>query len=230
MTFHYWPIVCTMYLEDVSAHVRGDNILLSYSERFNVSQAANKRPFARPRPSSVYERSWGPLFDEIWGVDGTPWLSPSVGADIGPNWLERQVLQLLNETTSTQKIAALEAGLQSITSVAYSLLIQHFHISSNLTANAQGQQQMPMAKLHVNGMQTILGLLCVVILFLCVLHATEMWDGLMSRGERYIISGDLLDLICMMRGSSLPGLFAESKRDLPTADSRREKAERIDVM
>jgi len=93
----------------------------------------------------------------------------------------------------------------------------------------QGQQQTTLAKLHVNGLQTVTGLFCVAILFACVLYGTQMRDGPIPRRNRYIIVGDALDLMCLMRGSSLPGLIAKPKKDASTSDMRREKAEGIDI-
>jgi hypothetical protein len=232
VTFYYWPIACTMYLEDLTAIVRGDNALLSHS--FNGSQARNLLPFARALPSSPYERAWGQLFDAIW------YNEMNVGGGIDtvyfPSyWLERQVMRLLNESTSTssQEIAALEANLQSITSVAYSFLVQQLRIVKNLTSKAadvQGQQQTTLAKLHVNGLQATLGLLCVIMLFLCVLYAFRMGGGLGPREDRYIIVGDALNLMCLMRGSSLPRLLFQPKYGPSTPDARRDKAEKVDIV
>jgi hypothetical protein len=221
-----------MYLEDLTAHIRGDNALLSHS--FNNSQAENLQPFARPSPSSPYERAWGPLFDAIWNCQINLDLPPGEEA-LPPYWLENMVLQLVNETTSasSQKIAALEARLQTLTSVAYSLFIQQLRVKGNLTsldADVQGQQQTPLAKLHVNGSQTVLGFICVIILFFCVAYAAELRDGLMPRGDRYLIAGDALDLMCLMRGSSLPGLLAEPNTDPLIPDARRDQAENINVV
>ena len=233
MTFHYWPIACAMHLEDVTAQVRGDGNLLSRS--FNDSQAGNVQPFIRPLPSSPYEKSWGQPFDAIWRDEVVPTygLSGFGGEYIPQFWLERQVFQLLNGTTSTSsdKILALEATLQDITSVAFPLLVQQLRVKRNLTSpDVQGQQQTTLAKLHVNGLQTVAGLFCVAILFACLLYGTQMRDGLIPRRDRYIIVGDALDLMCLMRGSSLPGLIAKPKNDASTSDMRREKAEKIDVV
>lgn len=224
-----------MYLVDLMADVRGDNTLLSGPGLFNHSQAVAVEPFARPLPSSPYERAWGPLFDEIWFDELFQWATMNVGAP-GPNWLERQMLRLLDGTTSTsvQKIAALQAGLQSITSFAYPLLIQHLYVSGSLTRlnatiEVQGQQQVPLAKLHVNGLQTVLGLLCVATLFVCVLYLGGVGGG-PPREECYTVVGDVVDFVCLMRGSSLPELFAEPRHDPLTRDTRRDKAEKIDVV
>jgi hypothetical protein len=222
-----------MYLEDLTAHVRGDNVLLSHS--FNDSQATNLQPFPRDLPSSPYERAWGRLFDTIWDNElSTDDISHHSGPFIPSYWLEAQAMQVLNGTTSTssQRIEALQANLQSITSVAYAFLVHQLRIQGNLTStdvNVQGQQQVTLAKLHVNGLQTILCLVCVAVLFLCVLYAFWLKDGLRPREDRCIIVGDTLDLMCLMRGSSLPGLLAEPKYSLSTLDARRDKAEKIGV-
>lgn len=221
-----------MYLEDLTAHVRGDNTLLSHS--FNDSQAGKLQPFIRPLPSSPYERAWGPLFDAIWNCQINRNLPPGM-EQLPYRWLEGLVMELLNGTTSTssQKVAALEARLQSITSVAYSLLIQQLRVNGNLTnldADVQGLQQTTLAKLHVNSSQTLLGLLCVIILLCCVAYAAQLGDGLTPRGDRYIIVGDVLDLMCLMRGSSLPRLLAEPNTGSSILNARRNKAENINVV
>ena len=191
VTFHYWPIACTMYLEDVTAQVRGDGTLLSHS--FNNSQAGNLQPFVRALPSSPYEKAWGQLFDAIWGseIRARAYRSRFGGEYLPQHWLERQVFQLLNGTTSTssQKILALEATLQSITSVAFSLLVQQLRVEGNLTSpecRRAGTTANTCAKLHVNGLQTVIGLFCVAILFACVLYGTQMRDGLIPRRDCYI--------------------------------------------
>ena len=233
VTFHYWPIACAMYLEDVTAQVRGDGNLLSHS--FNNSQAGNLQPFVRALPSSPYEKAWGQLFDAMWHREILPTFgAPGFEGEYLPQyWLERQLFQLLNGTTSTssEKMLALEATLQSITSVAFSLLVQQLHVKRNLTspeADVQGQQQTTLAKLHVNGLQTVTGLFCVAILFACVLYGTRR-DGPILTRNCYIIVGDALDLMCLMRGSSLPGLITKPKNDTSTSEMKREKAEKIDV-
>ena len=238
MIFHYWPIACAMYLEDVTAQVRGDGNLLSHS--FNDSQAGNLQPFVRALPSSPYEKAWGQLFDAMWQDEMVPTFGTSgFGGEYLPQyWLERQVFPLLNlngtTSTSSDKILAVEANLQSITSVAFSLLVQQLHVGRNVTspeADVQGQQQTTLAKLHVNGLQTVTGLFCVAILFACVLYGAQMRDGPTPGWNRYIIAGDALDLMCLMRGSTLPGLIAKPKKnDVSTSDTRRDKAEKIDIV
>jgi hypothetical protein len=229
-----------MYLENLTALVRGDNTLLSHSEPSNDFQAGNLKPFARALPSSLYERAWGPLHDEIWYDEMLQLWFTNTNAP-GPNWLQQQLLSSLGETTSTpaQRIATLQAGLQTITSLAYRLLSQHFLVRINgsltflnATGDVQGQQQILLARLHVNGSQTVLGLLCVITLFLCVLYAAKVRDGLMSRedSEYYTIVGNVLDFMCLMRGSSLPELFAKPTHDLLAPDARRDKAEEIGVV
>ena len=218
-----------MYLEEVTAHVRGDNTMLSYTP--HVDSDAHLKPFARPPPSSPYERAWGSLFDGLWrneqGIDD----SLFEGHLLPPLWLEQQVLQLLNETrsTSTQRIAALEAYLQSITSIAYSFLVQQRRPSQNLTEPTQGLQQISMARLRVHGLQTVLGLLSVIVLSLCVLWIPNLRDGLTPPGEHHIIVGDVLDLMCLMRGSSLPQLLGVAMQGPSASDARRDKAEKTNV-
>jgi len=226
-----------MYLEDLTAHVRGDNTLLSYSEPYKDGpQAENLRPFARAFPSSPYERAWSALFDEIWLDESASFLQTFTGGLLLLSWLESRVLPLLNTTVwnSTEKIMALETYLQTTTSFAYAFLVQQFRVSNNLThvnstVDVRGQQQITMAKLHVHASQTFLGLFFVIALFFCVLYTSETRTGLAPPQQRHIIVGDALDFVCLMRGSSLPGLFAEPMVDSSAPEARRDKAEKTNV-
>ena len=223
-----------MYLEDLTAHVRGDSTLLSYTEQYKDGpKAENLRPFARALPSSSYERAWSALFDEIWLDQTSFFVNIFMGNLLPPSWLENQVLPLLNATVwnSTEKIMALQTYLQTTTSFAYAFLVQQFRVSNNLThmnsiVDVRGQQQISMAKLHVNASQIFLGLFSVIVLFLCILYTSETGTGLAPSQQRHIIVGDVLDFVCLMRGSSLPGLFAEPIVD---SEARRDKAEKTNV-
>jgi len=224
-----------MYVEDLAARVRGDNTLLSYSKPYeDTSQPKN---FTRALPSSPYERAWVPLFDEIWLGELRMSSVTNLGGLLPSSWVEHQIVQLLNTTIqdSTQKVIALETTLQGITSVAYSLLIQQLRVGNNLTrlhslVDVPGQQQTRLGQLRIHSLQTFLGFFIVVILLLCILYMSEMTAGLMPSEGHHIVTGNVLDFMCLMRGSSLPGLLAESMHDSSAAEGRRDKAEKTNVV
>ena len=228
-----------MYVEDLAARVRGDNTLLSYSKPYeDTSQPKKLQPFTRALPSSPYEKAWVSLFDEIW-LDELRLFSGvlNLGGLLPSSWVENQIVQLLNTTVqnSTQKIIALETTLQSITSVAYSLVVQQLRVGNNLTrlhsmVDVPGQQQTRLGQLRIHASQTFLGFFFVVILLLCILYMSEMTAGLMPSEDHHIVTGNVLDFICLMRGSSLPGLFAEPTHDSSAPEARRDRAEKTNVV
>ena len=237
VSFHFWPIACSIYVETVTAEVRGDNYLLSHTD--NTSSAFNTTtPFVRPPPASPLERNWVFLLDEIYYWDFVPddyhWES-QFGTD---EWLENRILALLNGTTSTsQKLGALEADLQSITSVAYSIVFGEIYNSKNSTAarnsdiiTVLGQESVPLGKLQVNGLQVFVGLICVIVLLACVLISSGLRLVAEKSGDVYMLSGEVLDVMCLMKNSALPELLNNTGAASSDTGARRAQAEKLDVV
>lgn len=170
--------------------------------------------------------------DQIWDAEPGG-LGDFSGQFLPPAWLEDRIFVVLNDTTSstTDRLTALEAELQSITSIAYSLMSQALRTEQNTTRPSStvmldGTQQLPMAHLQLNGLLLIAGLLCVMTLIACVLISAESVRG---SEDPYLLSGDVLDLMCLLRNSILPSVLSEMESSEFESDLRREKAETINV-
>jgi hypothetical protein len=168
-------------------------------------------------------------------ADGVGWQ----GQFIPLKWLENRILALLNGTTSSsaQKLDALEADLQTITSMAYSLLFEQIYTSKNSTGSrnantitVEGQERMPLAKLNVNGLQVFIGLVCILVLLVCVLISSGLRPGAEKSADGYMLSGELLDLMCLMKNSALPELLNNASAEPSNTNARRAKAEKLDVV
>ena len=229
VSFHFWPIGCSIYVETVTAEVRGDNYLLSHtnstSSTFNTTT-----PFVRPPPTSPLERNWADLSDQIYDWDFIR---------AGPSWLESRILALLNGTTSTsaQKLGTLEADLQSITSVAYSIIFEQIYSSKNSTAvrnsniiTVQGQEPVRLGRVQVNGLQTFVGLVCILVLLACVLISSGLRPMAKQSGDVYLLSGEVLDVMCLMKNSALPQLLNNTGAMPSDTGARRAQAEKLDVV
>ena len=238
VSFHFWPIACSIYVETVTAEVRGDNYLLSHTD--NTSSAFNTTtPFVRPPPASPLERNWAYLLDQIYKSDflggQSDWVS-SYGTD---EWLENRILALLNGTTltSAQKLGTLEADLQSITSVAYSIVFEQIYNSKSSAAarnsdiiTVLGQEHVLLGKLQVNGLQVFVGLICVIVLLACLLISSGLRLVAEKSGDVYMLSGEVLDVMCLMKNSALPELLNNTGATSSDTGARRVQAEKLDVV
>ena len=241
LSFHFWPIACSIYVETVTAEVRGDNYLLSHTD--NTSSIFNTTtPFARPPPTSPLERNWAALMDDIdesdimYGYYDMQFGSGLYGTD---EWLQNRILALLNGTTSTpaQKLGALEADLQSITSIAYSIVFGQIYNSKNSTVarnsniiTVLGQEHVPLGKLQVNGPQLFVGFVCILVLLACVLISSGLTLVTEESGDVYMLSGEVLDLMCLMKNSALPELLNNTGAAPSNTSTRRAEAEKLDVV
>ena len=243
ISFHFWPIACSIYVETVMADVRGDNYLLSYTT--NTSNVSNTTtPFVRLPPTSPLERNWASVLDQIYASEiptpGPIWQGSVWQGLYAPSkWLENRILALLKGTTSTsaQKLGALETDLQSITSVAYSLLFEQIYNSGNFTGarypnviTVLGQERVPLAKLQVNGLQVFVGLICTLVLLACVLISSGLGPVTEESSDVYMLSGEVLDLMCLMKNSALPELLNSTGVAPSNTGARRAKAEKLNVV
>ena len=158
------------------------------------------------------------------------------GTDV---WLQNRILGLLNGATSTsaQKLGAFEADLQNITSVAYSIIFEQIYNSKNPTAarnstiiTVLGQEHVPLGKLHVNGLQVFVGLVCVLVLLGCVLISSGLRPVAEKSGDVHMLSGGVLDVMCLMKNSALPELLNNIGPAPSNTGARRAQAEKLDVV
>ena len=205
VTFYIWPLGCVLVTNNATARVRGDGSLLS----LNVTNPAPYTPFPffSNQPKNALEKYFSPLHDAIISSEG------GGGLDQGDTWIEQALRTTLADQPS---LRALEESLGSITSLAYSLLIQRWRtrrsdgdrtLSSNWVPEnktAQGHYPLLRAYLQVNGIPLLVGsistLVLVVVSVICVV------DHRIT--DHIVRDGGVIDLVSLLHGSALPYIIA----------------------
>lgn len=210
LPLYVWNIGCSLYIEEISAEVRGDNMLQSHTT--NDSRLFVYRPFFRPEPSHPLEMAWTTLVDTI---SGTPWWP----GPLPTRWLENQLQDVFNLTGATNdKLTLLEARLQNITSMAYALCIDHLRMEdANTGINGKFQYtpipdiQKPAASacLRINGIPVLVGLVCVAAMAVCVIVAAGVSATTESSDYAAIVATGIRSTIAPMRGVDLPALTVQ---------------------
>ncbi|KAF9509066.1 hypothetical protein BS47DRAFT_1397251 [Hydnum rufescens UP504] len=145
-----------------------------------------------------------------------------------PTWFE----QSLNQTWS---LTSLEDWLSSFAALYYSFLVQHWRANGNLTGSqwwseatgpVVGTQLVLFGRLDLNPSQLILGCICVIAMIIA--SAISML-GVRIQQEP-VRDGSVMDMISLLRGSSLPGIIAGDGDEDLGRDGRRHRAERTMVM
>lgn len=232
ISFYIWPIACNISVDTITAVVRGDNVLSSYLP--NSSRPLNiTLPSLGPSPTLPLVQNWAHFIDLVYYSGHYGDAAQQFLGQYAPfHWLEDRLMVHINRTTSTteERIAAIEAELENITSVVYSLLFEQVYSSKNASqlgySNTvlQGQYLAPLAKLQVHGLQVAVGFACAVVLLVCTLVATRGEPS----GDVYMLSGNVIDLICLMKNSFLPEMLNVISSPHSQKDKRRLKAEQID--
>lgn len=240
VSFYFWPIACSIAVKTVTSEIRGDNKLFTHST--NATTLLNTTsPYLRAFPTSPLERNWVSVIDSIYNAEADHFGDGTSAGQYAPaRWLEDRLLAHVNDTTSSlttsQKIAAVELELESITSIAYSLLFEQVYSNKSSTGYARsnvtlpGQARLTMAKLQVHGLQVIIGFICVVLLTVCTLVASHAPLEATRAQDENMLSGEVIDFLCLMKGSSLPELLNDKDHTTTDTDARRRRAENIDVL
>jgi hypothetical protein len=178
-------------------------------------------------PSNPMETSWSYIVDLLFlaQLQGTSGDMLILGT---PTWFE----QSLNQTRS---LTSLEDWLSSFSAFYYSFLVQHWRANGNLTGSqwwseatgsVVGTQLAPFGRLDLNPSQLILGCICVIAMIIA--SAVSMLGLRIQQGA--VRDGSVMNMISLLRGSSLPAIIAgDSDEDLGR-DGRRHRAERTMVM
>lgn len=210
VTFYIWPLACISVADQSAAVVLGNGRLESHNTSNIPPHTAF--PFVTNEPKNQIESNWVPLLDALSASEGAS------GQESGPSWLETTVQSLLADQPS---ITTLEDNLASISSVAYSLLIQRWRIryAANDTAlastwmpqNATVAAEVPVLKayLQVNGIPLLVGSLSMLVLgtisVMCVLgHGTS---------DNIVRDGGVIDLISLLHNSMLPEILTAHDED-----------------
>jgi hypothetical protein len=168
-------------------------------------------------PSDPMETSWSYIIDLLfwdqWG-DGATWVE---------------------QNFNTTSLASLEDGLSSFAAFYYAFLVQHWRSDGNLTSSqwwseatgsVVGTQLVLFGRLDLSPSQLLLGCACVITMIIA--SAISMRGLRIRKGA--VMDGSVMDMISLLRGSSLPGIIAGDGDDDLGRDGRRRRAERTMVM
>jgi len=119
--FFIWPLACVLSANPATAVVLGNGTLKSLN--------SSAFPFMMDDPKDQTESNWVPLLEPLSASEGV------TGQAAGTSWLETTMKSLLDVQPS---VVALEDSLATISSLAFSLLIQRWRIryANNGTALA----------------------------------------------------------------------------------------------
>jgi len=146
-------------------------------------------------------------------------------------WLE----QTFNQTWS---LTQLENQLGTFAAFYYSILVQHWRAAalggdftgsqwwSEEQGSVTGSQLALFGQMYLSVVQLVLG--CVCVLALTIASAILMLGLRIQRGP--IRDGSVIDMMSLLRESSLPAVIAGDDDEDGKADGRRRRAERTMLM
>jgi hypothetical protein len=214
ITFYIWPIICSLSVHNVTAWIRvlGETRL----ERTNASIKSIV-------PSDPMVTSWSFIMELLFTEQEGQFLF----------WTA--VEQTFNQTWS---LTSLEDQLSHFAAFYYSVLVQYWRSAtlkgdlsssqwwSEATGSVMANQQMLFGRLDLSISQLIVGCVCVIALI--ITSAISILGRRIKQGA--LMDGSVMDMISLLRGSSLPQIIAgDSDEDLGK-DGRRRRAERTMVM
>ncbi|KAF9510664.1 hypothetical protein BS47DRAFT_49631 [Hydnum rufescens UP504] len=225
ITFYIWPIICSLSVHNVTAwvRVRGETRL----ERTNASAALAN--LTTPRIKSIVSSdpmvtSWSFIMDLLFSLQQL---------EVHDTWTP--VEQIFNQTWS---LTSLEDQLSHFSAFYYSVLVQYWRSAtlkgdltpsqwwSEATGSVIANQLTLFGRLDLSMSQVIVG--CVCIIALIVTSAISILGVRIEQGA--LMDGGVMNMITLLRGSSLPQIIAgDSDEDLGK-DGRRRRAERTMVM
>jgi hypothetical protein len=215
-TFYIWPIGCSLFAQNITADVQGDNTLLW--RNITHTPTDNPQPFLwHDIPHDPLETAWGDVIFSIY-VSQSPLLS-SV-SEGPPQFLTPFELELGSGLNSTNdSLALLGERLSSMTALSYTLLAQTFHGSpdrvpqfhqgwSPVFATVSGSQSIVMAGLVVQTLPLILGILtCSILIFVFAAAARP------SISSSNLQDGQVINMVSLLHNSSLPTVISNGNED-----------------
>jgi hypothetical protein len=227
-TFYMWPIGCSLFAQNITAVVRGDNVLLWKNTTSTSTSFHDSTPFIRSSaPSDPLEMAWGVLMLNAFAQDVTYTLNTT--QLFTP--FELQLLSGLNNTNNS--LALLGERLTTMTSLSYALFVWDFLIStpgrispdswSPVFATIFGSHSFVMAGLVIQILPLVIGAVTCFILIFVFVTATRRSQS----SDNIIRDGRMISVISLLRNSSLPAIVHDS--DEITQDIRRERAIRTHV-
>jgi hypothetical protein len=232
--------------------VGGNNKLLSSTSSSSSIDRTNL--FKREPPTDPLLIGWEPLIESIWysEVGSADSADSSGGEQIPAQWLENILYAPLNSSmpsatgpslTVAERMGAMENILEQLTGLAYGMIIQSFRsqtrdgstsVGSSWTptsAIVTGQLVLLRGKFVVNGLQIMVGTICVCVLGFAVLFTVaQRGDEAPDARGGVVRDGGVIDLISLANRSALPRIIAGANAVTSTKDERRAVAERTMVV
>lgn len=163
--------------------------------------------------------------------------------------------------TMAERFDGMERALEDVTALGFGMIIQSFRsltldalkITTGgsdglndvaktwkpVTALVSGQRATVLGQLRVNGVQVIIGTLCVITLTLAIILvlAPDFSDDRRVRKDGVVRDGSVIDLISLVNNSTLPSIIANdglgdvygSNAIVKVNDERRKIAERTKI-
>ena len=230
--FFMWPLACVLSADPATAVVLGNGTLKSLK---STTPPHTAFPFMMNDPKNQIESNWVPLLDALPASEG------ETGQETGTSWLETTMKPPLGVQPN---IVTLEDNLATISSLAFSLLIQRWRIryANNDTALAStwipqtatvpGEVPVLKAHLQVSRISLLVGSLSVLVLCatsaMCIVaHGTT---------DDTVRDGGVIDLVSMLHNSALPEILAGHHKDDKNQEidevvfaTRRTRARRVIV-
>jgi len=199
VTFYLYPLICSPYLLNTTAHILGNGTLLSYDAPPQPSR--DQTPFQRGMPTTTVERNWPYIVASL--ISNPLFMSTNVMEWFEDIW---QTIVARNATTE-----AIEHELALITSMVYAIavldwktqlddgnpLVTSYWTPSNVTL--EGYQPETVGTLCVNFTMLVIGCACSGILVLVAGFHMKEWRS--TDGDH---DGSMIDLISMLHDSELP--------------------------
>ncbi|KAF9513089.1 hypothetical protein BS47DRAFT_987480 [Hydnum rufescens UP504] len=227
ITFYIWPIICSLSVHNVTAWVRvqGKTQLERTNASFTLPNLTT--PSVKSAvPSDPMETSWSYIMDLFFLVQHLQFTVPYT-------WTALE--ETFNQTWS---LTSLEDQFSNFSAFYYSVLVQHWRTAalngdltasqwwSEATGSVVANRLVLFGRLDLSVSQLVLGCVCIIVL--TITSAISMLGVRIHQGP--LMDGSVMDMISLLRGSSLPQIIAGNSDEDLGSDGRRRRAERTIVM
>ena len=216
MNIYYYPLACSLFLDNITAKITGDGTLINPAPQ-GTNLHHTPYPFLRTLPSNGLERNF-------WGVI-------DCASNILSDWIDTKLLSAIENAG----LASMEREYSNIMAMYYSLLIQNWKTrlqQGDATVGALwtpesvmlgGTESLIFARLRINVFQLFSGTVSTILIILVtvvIIRGHDIHDSVVR-------DGGVIDMISLLHGSSLPAVVASSTEG--ESGNRREQAERTYV-
>lgn len=200
----------------------------------NTSSVSSSRSLTRPVvPLDPLEMQWSLLFTSMWKAEVDLGVASNDGAELALPWMDTSWSLFMGADDGPLSLSLMEDRLAHFAALYYAALDRHFRAEGSLaakwwkplTGEVIGTRQELSAQLGVNGIQLIVGCVCVLVLLLTSLFSM----GLHRRKGGITWTGGVIDIISLLRDSSISTLIMDKEEDTPSELERLRRAEKIEI-